>query len=61
MKTTPKKLTIAGPWTYRTALVTVDYGPGEHEVSTEIAAKFKEETDGNGAATPAAPVNPDAA
>lgn len=49
---------IKGPWTYRTPTVTIDYPAGEFQVSDEIAAAFKEETDGNGAAKAAATGDP---
>ena len=42
---------ITGPWTYRTPLATIEYGEGEHMVSTKVAdlykAEMKEKTDGN--------------
>lgn len=31
-------ITLAEPWTYRTALVTVEYPAGEHEVDDATAA-----------------------
>lgn len=52
--------TITGPWVYRTALTTIEYGAGPHEVTDAIAAAFdaahpKEEADGNRIAAPGAP------
>ena len=63
----PKKpaITLAEPWTYRTALVTIAFPAGEHVVSPEIAAAApqapaptqpeKETDDGNRIAAPRAP------
>jgi hypothetical protein len=55
-----KPITIKGPWTYRTSQITIEYGPGLHEVSEEIALAFKGESDGDGLATIAAPGDTDA-
>lgn len=33
-----KTLTLAEPWSYRTALVTIDYPAGDHEVADDIHA-----------------------
>lgn len=54
-----KTITLAAPWTYRTALETIEYAPGKHKVSAEIAdAHAKEMTNGSGAATPSTPGDP---
>lgn len=42
---------ITGPWTYRTPLATIEYGDGEHMVSTKVAdaykAELKDQTNGD--------------
>lgn len=35
------------PWTYRTPQVTVEYQPGDHEVTDVIAKAFAAEHEGN--------------
>ena len=48
------KIRLEAPWIYRTALVTIDYPAGDHEVADDIhaaavkAGAHKEADDGNG-------------
>ena len=42
-----KTITVDAAWTYRTPLQTIDFAPGKHKVSAEIAdAHEKDMTDG---------------
>lgn len=55
---------LAKAWTYRTPQITIDYAPGTHEVSDEIAAAApvtepeKDEADGSSDTAPRAPRTP---
>lgn len=54
-----KTITLNAPWIYRTALETIEYTAGEHEVRAEIAeAHAKEMTDGSGLAEIGTPGDP---
>ena len=55
------KIRLEAPWIYRTALVTIDYPAGEHDVADDIhaaavtAGAHKETSDGNGDAADSPP------
>jgi hypothetical protein len=57
-----KTITVESDWTYRTPLQTIDFAPGKHKVSAEIAeAHEKDMTDGSRTAETGTPGDPDAA
>jgi hypothetical protein len=51
-----KTLTLDAPWTYRTAIETIDFPAGKHKVRADIAEAHERETsDGHRTAAPSAP------
>lgn len=57
-----KTITVESDWTYRTPMQTIDFAPGKHKVSAEIAeAHEKDKTDGSRTAETGTPGAPDAA
>lgn len=52
------KINLAKAWTYRTPEVTIEYAPGEHDVTAAIGAAYEAEqgaSDGDGTAKTGAP------
>lgn len=56
-----KTITLTAAWTYRTPLQTIEFAPGKHKVSAEIAEEHaKDLTDGHRTAEAGTPGAADA-